>query len=305
MVASSGEVLVHAGTVPGAIATLRCADARASQEARICTEVTGGPTSCVHTFRRSRQLRLSCPTNGGSAGIIGPKNSHRADPASPAALELRECSRIPPLLPRRCNSDPGRRLKSHPASRLVLWHLEGQGGWGRRRQLEDPGNASAWQGDTIAPRDGELGGTRSGAICVTNGGRHGGSQISASHWSPPGAPRPRVIMLRPPLEPNPGSRVAPRKNIGAGIGPDFGPAADGLYCKRGRLHCTTPSPDAMHDHRQVRYAPAAATRPSWRTLPISPNLRNAKDSASQNPQIRVLFHGGRRRRGGSRSRPVV
>src|SRR5258708_29794383 len=56
------------------------------------------------------------------------ENSHRADPLH-RGLELRKCSRILRCY-RRCNSDPGRRLKSHPASRLVLWHLEWQAGWG-------------------------------------------------------------------------------------------------------------------------------------------------------------------------------
>ena len=43
---------------------------------------------------------------------------------------------------RRCNSDPGRRLKSEPPSRLASGNREGPDGW-REAALGDPGLASA------------------------------------------------------------------------------------------------------------------------------------------------------------------
>src|ERR1700680_1728883 len=116
MVASSGEVLVMLVQYRRDSHTLRCADARASQEARICTEVTGdrqaasirfGVPAAAAELPHERGLRRNNRT----------ENSHRAHPLH-RGLELRECSRILRCY-RRCNSDPGRRLKSDPASRLV------------------------------------------------------------------------------------------------------------------------------------------------------------------------------------------
>ena len=69
---------------------------------------------------------------------------------------------------RRCNRDPGRRLKPDPPLGWPSGNWRGPDGW-RGGGIGDPGIASARQGDTSDHAgDGELAKTRFGAICQTN-----------------------------------------------------------------------------------------------------------------------------------------